>query len=326
MKVSDIMLDLQTGDASVHDAYVQEAMGQINVSAAIYEAAKNIASLDPSEMTEVIQEAATEAGLPTDREQAIELMYEAAQNVLIGTSRHLFQEAAIFVESVEKKTTPARALNAVAKQCGVKEKINLSKEYAKTFAKAICGKNGLDLDNKSFITGASAKKATKALVKGFTFLSQACGNNGAIDRIEKVPAVEDVLGGALPTSKCKGECTVSYYAGNIENAYDSLSTIKESPLEKTDKVNEGDVATCLYCWFATYAVSKALTESMDAALEKKIKVAFKKQDKKKATSDLETIVSKGKDANKMLHDLCTELMTSFGDAFDKILTKKGSED
>ena len=44
VKVSDIMLDLATGDASVHDAYIQEAMGQVKVSAAIYNATCSFAT------------------------------------------------------------------------------------------------------------------------------------------------------------------------------------------------------------------------------------------------------------------------------------------
>ena len=42
MKVSDLMLDLATGDSSVHDAFIQEAAGKVAVSNAIFQAAYKI--------------------------------------------------------------------------------------------------------------------------------------------------------------------------------------------------------------------------------------------------------------------------------------------
>lgn len=76
MKFSDLMLDYATGDACPQDAYIQEAMGQINVSKAMYDAAVEIMDLDRDEIS-YIQEAATAAGLPTGRKDALDLAQEA---------------------------------------------------------------------------------------------------------------------------------------------------------------------------------------------------------------------------------------------------------
>lgn len=321
MKVSDIMLDLETGDASVHDAYVQEAMGQINVSAAIYDAAEKIASLEPSEMTEVIQEAATNAGLPTDREKAIELMYAAAENVLIGTCRHLYQETAIFVEAAEKKTSPKGLIKTIAKMGGYNEPFEMSAKYADGFAKVVVGKNSnIDIKDAVFFTAKSAKSATTDLIKGFVALAQACCEDKKVKAAADIQSVSDVAG-AISTSDCK-ECTVKFCAGNIATA-DKL--ISKANLEKTSTPNANDIKTCLYCWFATYEISKLLNSGFDAKLENKIHTAFAKADKTKPSGDCETIVKKGKDVNEKLVHLCSSLLSSFNDAFAKIGYAKNNE-
>lgn len=332
MKVSDIMLDLETGDATVHDAYVQEAMGQINVSAAIYEAAKNIASLDPSEMTEVIQEAATNAGLPTDREKAIELMYEAAERQLIGLTRQLYQETCIFAEYASSETSPAAALDMIGKKCGCKVTMNPSAEYCSDFAGKVIGCKDIKTKDVAFISGKSAKKATAAAIKAFCHLMAAAGrdipesitNNKSIDAV--VPA--------LPIAKCKeGKCKVSFMVGNVENANDVLSgvlTNGDVKLEKKTSASRGDIATLMYCWFAIVAISNAITgdfKSTGASIEKDIKAEFKKMNKEKVSGDIEKLNDiSAKDVSKNLHTLCKKLRKAINDAFYSIITVKGKED
>ena len=329
MKVSDIMLDLETGDASVHDAYIQEAMGQVNVSAAIYDAAKNIASLDPSEMTEVIQEAATNAGLPTDREKAIELMYEAAERELIGTCRHLYQEASLFVESATSATSPTAVLDMLATKCGAKSTLNPSKQYAKEFAQSVTKCKELDVKKATFIKGSSAQKASAAVIKAFVNLAQAAGISipESITNNDSVKAVVP----ALPTSKCDGECSVSYMVGNVENAADALASLVGEggvKLEKTDKPSPNDIATVMCCWFAVVAVANAIKGEMKSAgskVEKKISAAMKKQDKKNASGDIEKCNASAVKVNKDLNKACSSLNSAFKDAFYSIISTKGAE-
>ena len=335
MKVSDIMLDLETGDASVHDAYIQEAMGQVNVSAAIYDAAKNIASLDPSEMTEVIQEAATNAGLPTDREKAIELMYEAAERELIGTCRHLYQEASLFVESATSATSPTAVLDMLAKKCGAKTTLNPSKQYAKEFAQSVLKCKELDVKKATFIKGSSAQKVSAAVIKAFVHLAQAAGISipESITNNDSVKAVVP----ALPTSKCDGECSVSYIVGNVQNAADALSSafttdkgekLSAPDIQKTDKPTRDDIATVMCCWFAVVAVANAIKGEMKSAgskVEKKISAANAKQNKKKASGDIEKCNASAPKVNADLKKACSSLNSAFKDAFYSIISTKGAE-
>jgi len=322
MKVSDIMLDLETGDASVHDAYVQEAMGQVNVSAAIYDAAKNIASLEPSEMTEVIQEAATNAGLPTDREKAIELMYEAVERELIGTCRHLYQEACIFVEYAEKATSPNKALNMLAKKCGAKVTINPSLEYAKTFAKAVTGgKSSVQLEGERFVTGASAKAAAATVIKAFANLAEGCCIS-VPDSFYENDSVKAIVPALAKTKSEDGKRSLSYMSGNLGNAADALVNA-DNKLKKTDSASVNDIAMVMCAWFAVYAVADGIKKSGGVKSEKQISAAVKEQDKKKVSGAAEECNKKCPEVNKKLQAACKTLIGAFGDAFLSLISAVG---
>ena len=156
VKVSDVMLDLATGDASQYDAFVQEAVGQVRVSAAYFNAGMNIASLSDSERSEIVQESAfVDSGLPSDVEGAIELIQEAVSRELVGTCRHLYMEASKIAETADKATSPLGAVNSLAKTCGVKTTLNGTKEYAEELAKAVVANKDINLKG-----GADSKKFT----------------------------------------------------------------------------------------------------------------------------------------------------------------------
>ena len=176
VKVSDIMLDLATGDASVHDAYIQEAMGQVKVSAAIYDAAKLIASLDDSERSQIVQEAA-DAGLPSDREGAMDLVYESVERELIGLTHQFYTEMYKLDERATKPTTPYAAMNALAKSLGCDKKLDGTLEYAMEYAKTVSeGKKETKLKSGTrHLKGKSAVKQTKNLIQGACILANALG-------------------------------------------------------------------------------------------------------------------------------------------------------
>lgn len=77
MKVEDVLLDIGTGDASTHDVDTSVAMGKINVSSAIFEAAYGISELPSEDITSVIQEAADSQQLPTSKEGSTAVAGEA---------------------------------------------------------------------------------------------------------------------------------------------------------------------------------------------------------------------------------------------------------
>ena len=62
-KYTELMLDIACGDASDEDAYIEQAIGKINVSNAIFALESKIAELPEGEEFMCVQEAA-DAGLP----------------------------------------------------------------------------------------------------------------------------------------------------------------------------------------------------------------------------------------------------------------------
>jgi hypothetical protein len=329
MKVSDIMLDLETGDASVHDAYVQESVGQVKVSAAIYDAASKIASLSASEMTEVIQEAATNAGLPTDRENAIALMYEAAENELKATCRHLYQEMAIFQEAADKATSPLAGLNKLGKVCGVKSSLDGSKAYAGEFAQAVMKNKDLNLKGGAkFLKAASAKSASRALINAAVQLANAVG-------IDCEPLCgDDTVASVVPAlknCKCKKDgASVGFSVGCIKNAGNDLKDAGISESDYTTSVTKSDVATVVACNFAVAKTAKFIKSKFGeggAKIEARISSAMKKMDKKNVSGDISDLNSgmSVKEINTKLNSLCKDLLGAFNNSFYSLLQAKGNE-
>ena len=168
MKVSDIMLDLATGDASVHDAYIQEAMGQVKVSAAIYNAAKQIALLDDSERSQIVQEAA-EAGLPYDRENSIRLMYGSVDyaselaNAVVSKGEIDLKHAGKFLKAKSAKKYTSNLIQGIGLLCNafcIDTKSLFDDDTIKAIVAApVSTKPGKDEDGKddcsvSYITSA----------------------------------------------------------------------------------------------------------------------------------------------------------------------------
>ena len=330
IKVSDIMLDLETGDASPRDAYIQEAMGQVKVSAAYYDAAKKIACLEPSEMTEVIQEAATNNGLPTDRENAINFMYEAAEHELIGTLRHFYQEAAKIDEVGSKPTTPLAGLNQLGKVCGVKKTLDGTKEYAAEFAQAVMKNKDLNLKGGAkFLKAGAAKKATKNLIDGFEYLAKAFGIDiSALANDSSVKALCPTFDGKASSD----DCSLSQMVAYVKKAGKAVKGTSISDGDYTTSVSKTDVATVVLCNFAVTKVAgriKAAFGSNGAKLESKINACMKKCNKKNISGDTEDLNSAdgsaAKDINADINKLVDELITGFNNSFYSLLQAKGEE-
>lgn len=282
IKVSDIMLDLATGDASIHDAYIQEAVGQVKVSAAIYDAATKIASLNDNDRAQIVQEAA-DAGLPSDKEGSINLAYEAVERELIGTCRHLYAESAKMTETVEKKTNPYGAVNALAKACGVKKSVDYTPDYAVELASAVVKNKDIDLSNgERFCKGSVAKKLTKNYIQGVSLVANAFGVD--TDEIFNDDAVKSVVAAPVTAKAAKKEdgtkdCCLSYMTDTLANANKYLSGNEIKSEDFATKISKSDLAAVITCDFAAIKVAafikKRFGENGDK-LEKMISKAVKK--------------------------------------------------
>lgn len=175
MKVSDLMLDMATGDASIHDAYIQEAVGKINVSSAIFEAAYKISELPEGEEFLVVQEAAA-AGLPTDPAGASACASEAVMQELKAFYDLMVETAKKIKQGAEKNI---KLIMAIGKKYGVTAANgeDFEKSFAEPLSKAIADDKGkkLTLDEKRFLTAKYSERIVEAYGTGVSNFMSAYG-------------------------------------------------------------------------------------------------------------------------------------------------------
>ena len=326
VKVSDIMLELATGDASVHDAYIQEAMGQVKVSAAIYNAAKQIAMLDDEDREDIVQECA-EAGLPSDREGALALVYEAVEHEIIGTCRHLYSESAKIDEVASKETAPLKAISALAKACGVKTNMNGSKEYAAELATAVIKNKDINLKGGArFCKASSAKRLTKNFIQAASLLCNAfCIDTSALFEDDTISTVVSAPVSSKPRKNSNGEteCSLDYVVSTIGNAGEYLKnpTLEES--DYTTSISKNDIATVITCNFAAAKVAKFIKNKLGkdgGKVEKLVKAVVKKSVKKNGiTSAAETLGSTVAEINHNLFQLSKNIIKAYNDSISALM-------
>ena len=336
MKVSDIMLDLATGDASQYDAYIQEAVGQVRVSAAYFDAGMGIASLSDSEREQVVQESAfVESGLPSEKEDAIDLVYESVQRELVGTCRHLYMEAAKIAERADKATSPYCAMNAIGKSCGVEHPFDGSMEYVLEYAtKTVDSKTeGKDVKEGRFLTSKAAKTYTKAVVKAMCSMATAFGIDcSSLCESDKVTAAVGKIG-CKPNTK---GITLATIASDLEDAYDKVKDLKFSESDYTTKQTKANEATVNACDFALSATAKFLKAKFgedngkcEAAIKKAIGERRNKKSVDGDSADMNEKTDDGKskilDLNKKLADTIKELIAGFNDSIATAVTEKASD-
>lgn len=135
IKFSDVLLDLDTGDASMHDVHVKEAMGKVNVSSAIFEYAAKLAECP--ENSTFVQEAAAaaeESGLPSSPSEGKGLATAAVSQELIG-----FYD--VVVENAKKVKSAAdrdmKAIIGLGKKYGISASAASSGSFMTAFAKPL---------------------------------------------------------------------------------------------------------------------------------------------------------------------------------------------
>ena len=233
MKVSDLMLDIATGDASVHDAYIQEAVGKVNVSNAIFKAAHQMTELDSSEMR-YVQEAAENAGLPTDRKGLVKLVMESVNQQLAG----VYDVAT----TTSKKIT--EALNKdflLTKTIGKKLEVPLQGticEYSTNLSTAIgnyFGGKKIDVGGKRFIKGDKAMEIAKNYTKGMSNLLSAFGL-----KLDKSRIPVNIIGESfVPCATPKSLNDVSSNLSDAIRLFDTPDIVQESDF--TDVVAYSDL-------------------------------------------------------------------------------------
>lgn len=340
--VSDVMLDLATGDASQYDAFVQEAVGQVRVSAAYFNAGMNIASLSDSERTEIVQESAfVDSGLPSDRAGAIELVYESVEHELNGTCRHLYMEAAKITERAEKATSPYGAIDALGKASGMTRSFDGSLEYITEYAQKVSKGKDTEVQEGRFLKAKAAANYTKSVINAFTLVCDAfCIDTSSVMTDE---VVNTVMKGSKVESKCnkkdgKDECTLGHIESSIKAANKMLDKVSVKESDYTKKITSDDRAVVLACDTALTKVAKLVKSKLGgeeggAKAEKLIKKAVGSCSKKAVDGSAADLNEKNENGaamiqefNKKLLDAVKELTTAFNDSISTDVSAKAGKD
>jgi hypothetical protein len=252
MKFSELMLDYATGDACYQDAYIQEALGQINVSKAIYESALEIMSADKNELA-YIQEAATEAGLPTDRDEALDVAQEAFVRSSNGFLNLMQQTTSKLGAAADKSW---KAICGAAKLTGVPDDVREEglNKFATATAKAIAKKanrDGIQL-SRGFKDGTSFRTNAGLYMKSIQDMLPAFGLKANMN------------GSVVTEYAVSGES--SYTEGDLNKfiiTMEYATSAIDKPVQESYNPGVADIADYIK---ATYTL-KTFCESVTTALE-----------------------------------------------------------
>lgn len=222
MLFSDVMLDLDTGDASYHDTHVKEALGKIKVSTAIFEYAALLAAAPTDEA--YVQEAAAE-GLPTNSQDASAL-------ATASTAKSLGAFYDVVVENAKKVKTAAerdmKALIGLSKKYGVGSADGGSfvTSFALPLARAIVRDyaanrkvgNSIKFRDKIFPDATQSEKMMFAYGNGMSYLAASFGLD--ISSVIEDPTVREFLSIDQNILKALKAIAVLYVGGDPAAAND----------------------------------------------------------------------------------------------------------
>lgn len=267
MKVSDLMLDLHTGTASMEDAYIQEAFHKIKVSSGIFEAAYNISELEEDEI-QYVQEAAAANGLPTDKKGAISAAGAAVKEEL-SSYYDLMVSTAKKLKTVLDKDL--KALAAVGKRYGVSLDMQ---DFVGGFVQPLCKEmfredRKFELSSKRFIKGKYAAKLAEDYGKGVSkslyafdlsidtvFGEEAIGlliRRVNLDKKNKVSDMRDVA-------------SLLSDGGKLLKSLDKVT----ADAHYEQRVKEKDVASLCYSIYAVYKIADAIINEANETRAKKL--------------------------------------------------------
>lgn len=267
MKVSDLMLDLHTGTASMEDAYIQEAFHKIKVSSGIFEAAYNISELEEDEI-QYVQEAAAANGLPTDKKGAIGAAGAAVKEEL-SSYYDLMVSTAKKLKTVLDKDL--KALTAVGKRYGVSLDMQ---DFVGGFVQPLCKEmfreeRKFELSSKRFIKGKYAAKLAEDYGKGVSkslyafdlsidtvFGEEAIGlliRRVNLDKKNKVSDMRDVA-------------SLLSDGGKLLKSLDKVT----ADAHYEQRIKEKDVASLCYSIYAVYKIADAIINEANETRAKKL--------------------------------------------------------
>lgn len=322
MKFSDLMLDIASGDSSINDVYIQEAMGKINVSSSIFDAAYLISEL-PGEDISFVQEAADANGLPTDKEGAVGVANEAVFRELDAFYDLTISTAKKVKETANKSLV---GLRTVGKKLGV----NGSSDYLNGFVKPLqdafakAYPKGIKLDDKSgFVKAKYATRMTETYCKGMANILGAYGVSlGDVFKDEIVEMVARIPSGMMHVRD--NNATSSKY--DLKDLKSQLSTGgKQLAFDKqvsrnihyTDTIKADNLSAFAIALYTLIAVSDAIIKAgkqKKKAIGEVKRVVANCTNTKRVTSSCQDINDGVKEWSSNLNSLVTNITKVFYDS------------
>lgn len=321
MKVSDLMLDMATGDVSEHDVDAVAAAGRINVANAYFEAAYKIAELPEGGEFAIIQEAA-DAGLPTSPTGATAMActstkktLDAFYDLIVATAKSIKQAA----------TKDLNLLRTIGRKVGVTadSQSNFTTSFAVPLGRSIANQKGngkkIEIPNNKFLKGKTALKMAGGYAKGMANFLAAYGIS--IANVFSDPAIASEFDGSYANKK--GEPTSlksinSYLSAGgsiikMDNQADKHGHYTGTP--KADDIR--DLAIGLYVLIAVSdATIAACGKGAKSAAMGKINSLCNADtgNNKKLTRTVETISVEAKTWSANLTNLTTNIKRAFTDS------------
>lgn len=310
MKYSEMMINMACGDASKTDAYIQEAVGKINVANAIFALEYKISQLPEDEFM-CVQEA-VDAGMPSSKTEATAVSCEAITKQLEAFYDLINATAKKVKEAADKDM---KLLIAFGKKNGVSA---AGGDYMTSFVEPLTKKfDKIELDDKKFIKGKYALKLAENFGKGMGNFLSAYGLS--IDNVFGDSIISQTVSGNY--SGKKDVTTIKDIASNLSAggkliAFDKV-TSKDS--HYTSTVKNKDLWQYAVGLYAILNIAKAVVEV--TSKNKKAAVAQMKTicdnntlKQKKVTNSCETINDDIKTWTGNLTTVVDSITTAFGDS------------
>lgn len=330
MTITELMLDIASGDASEDDVHVQECLGHINISAREFAAAYSISEY-PGDLPSIIVESASKANLPTNKGEAKEVANTAVIQGLSAFYNLMIATAKKVRAATEREL---RAYAALGKKYG----INFDKhDFLTGFLNPLCAaveKDGLlgKLDDRSFIKGKYAARMVENYGKGMANLMSGYGLS--IDNV-----FGDSVVGLIIRNNFSGKKTIK----DLRDVESNMSTGgKQLNFDKTldkkthyqDYVKIVDFKMLAISIYALSKISEAIIVTLGNASTKKtamdnIKKLFNEASdgNRRVVRSVESISDGTKEWSDNLSKLTTNMTGAFTDSSYELLKmlKKSSK-
>ena len=322
MTITELMLDMASGDASEDDVHVQECLGHINISAREFAAAYSISEY-PGDLPSIIVESASKANLPTNKDDAKEVANTAVIQGLSAFYNLMIATAKKVRAATEREL---RAYIALGKKYG----INFDKHNFLTgFLNPLCSaveKDGLlgKLNDRSFIKGKYAARMVENYGKGMANLMSGYGLS--IDNV-----FGDSVVGMIVRNSYSGDKTIK----DLRDVESNMSTGgKQLNFDKTldkkthyqDYVKIVDFKMLAISVYALSKISESIIVTLGNASTKKtamdnIKKLFNESSdgNRRVVRSVESISDGTKEWSENLNKLATNMTGAFTDSSYELL-------